>query len=113
MYIYIPIGVIVAGIIGYIVWTLWQEYDPWQRRKLIDGLDDKRERIAPLIRRLAYECDGVWNDALLEDDEFLARHPEFAAIASPASLSLPYAPTAPASKGLGAASRLIVACDTP
>jgi hypothetical protein len=79
---YIPIGVIVAGIIGYIVWTLWQEYDAWQCRKLIDRLD-KRERIAPLIRRLAYECDGVWNDALLEDAEFLARHPQFRKLASP------------------------------
>jgi hypothetical protein len=78
---YIPMGMIVAGIIGYIVWTLWQECDAWQCRKLNDSLDDKRERMAPLIRRLAYECDGVWNDALLEDDEFLARHPEFKKLA--------------------------------
>jgi hypothetical protein len=39
------------------------------------------QRMAPLIRRLAYECDGVWNDALLEDDEFLVRHPEFKKLA--------------------------------
>jgi hypothetical protein len=78
---YVPMGVIVASITGYIVWTLWQKYDAWQCRKLIDRLDGKRERMAPLIRRLAYECDGVWNDALLEDDEFLARHPEFKKLA--------------------------------
>ena len=48
---YVPMGVIVASITGYIVWTLWQKYDAWQCRKLIDRLDGKRERMAPQIGR--------------------------------------------------------------